>query len=269
MQLIAQEKSPLSELLKKLAPDSSNNTLRSWLEQGRVMVDDQRVKKFSHIVHSGQTVTVGASCHFLPRNLKIVFEDKYLVVVDKPSGLLSVATEVEMERSAHLLLKRHHKNGPVYPIHRLDRETSGLLVFAYNQATRHALKDQLEVRSMEREYRALVHGHPGNGTWSCNLAENEQMQVYCCPETEGKIAITHYETLETRGPYSLLKLRLQTGRKHQIRVQASDAGFPLVGDPKYGREIDPKKRLHLHAARLKFVHPELNKEMEFTSPIDF
>jgi len=265
MQIKSSKKIPLLELLLILSPDSSKNTLRSWIEKGRVTIDGKGAIGANQVIEKGQEVVVGTKQKFLPQGLKIIYEDNHLVVVDKPAGLLSVATELETFHTVHAFLKHRFHARSVYPIHRLDRETSGLLVFAYSQKAREALKEQLEQRSMRRHYLALVHGYPGKGTWRCHLIEDKSYFVHV--SDKGKLAITHFETLEKRGAFSLLKLKLETGRKHQIRVQASHAGYPIVGDDKYGKKEET--RLHLHAKSLSFKHPILQKQMTFSSEASF
>ncbi len=255
----------LLEALQLLAPESSKNTLRSWIEQGRVSIDQKRAERANQTVEEGQEVSVTTKPKFLPHGLKIVYEDEDLVVIDKPAGLLSVATDMEKGLTAHGLLKHRFHNPKVYPIHRLDRETSGLLVFAYTEEARADLKEQLAERTMHREYRALVHGHPGNGTWKSFLMEDPVMRVHTCSPSDGKEAITHFETIRKVGNRSLLKLKLQSGRKHQIRVQAAEAGFPVVGDQKYGIPEDEGKQLVLSAVELHFVHPRTKKKMCFST----
>lgn len=265
MELKSSKNSSLLALLEELAPDSSKNTLRGWIEQGRVTVDGKRAKFATAEVDEGQVVTVGVRKKFLSNGLKIVYEDDDLVVIDKPAGLLSVATQKKESHTVHNILKRRFNSRPVYPVHRLDRETSGLLVFAYNDMTREGLQEQLLDRTMCREYRALVHGDPQNGVWKNYLFENLRLYVEISEPGKGQLAITHYQVLEKRGAYSLLKLQLETGRKHQIRVQAAYAGFPIVGDDKYGK--NEKGRLFLHATNLKLVHPRTEKLMSWNSPV--
>lgn len=263
MQIKSYQKTPLIELLSSLSPKSSKNTLRSWVKKGRVFINDRLAKGPTQEVNAGQEVRVISKPKFLLRGLKIIYEDDSLVVVEKPAGLLSVATEREEGTTVHDILKRRYNNRRVYPIHRLDRDTSGLLVFTYNSEVRDHLKKQLEQRSMSREYEALVHGHPGKGTWRCFLKENRQMIVFVCSSYQGKEAITHFETLKKQKDFSLLKLKLESGRKHQIRVQAAHAGFPIVGDGKYGIDEDKKKSFRLRAVYLSFFHPILKKVMKF------
>ena len=251
----------LLEILGLLAPDSSKNTLRSWIDKGRVTVDGQVAQQPKQIVESGQEVAIGTKPKFLKGGLKIVYEDEHLVVVDKPRGLLSVATDTETELTVHALLKRRFHSRKVFPIHRLDKDTSGLLVFAYTEEARDHLKKQLEERTMHREYRATVHGHPGKGTWHCFLYEDKRMKVHVCPPSQGKEAITHFETIKKQKKTSVLRIKLKSGRKHQIRVQAAHNGHPVVGDSKYGPIEDTGHTLQLRAVKLEFDHPVLKERL--------
>lgn len=252
MQIKSSKKISLIELLQELSPDSSKNTLRSWIESGRVSIDGKMAKRSNQSLEPGQEIIVSSKPKFLKNDLKIVYEDDDLVVVDKPMGLLSVATDLEKYHTVHAILKHRFHNRTVYPIHRLDQDTTGLLVFAYTTEARDHLKNQLEERTMRREYLALVHGHPGSGTWRCFLWEDNRMRVHVAER--GKEAITHFETVQKRKNHSLLRLKLETGRKHQIRVQAAHFGFPIVGDSKYGIQED--KPFQLRAVALSFCHPK-------------
>lgn len=263
MQIKSSKKISLIEFLKELSPDSSKNTLRSWIESGRVFIDGKTAKYPNQILAADQDISISKKPKFLKNDLKIVYEDEHLVVVDKPMGLLSVATDLEKNQTVHAILKHRYHNRKVYPIHRLDQDTTGLLVFAYTTKARDHLKKQLEERTMHREYEALVHGHPGSGTWRCHLYEDNRMRVHVA--SRGKEAITHFETIRKKGKYSLVKLRLETGRKHQIRVQAAHFGFPIVGDSKYGLLED--KNFHLRAVALSFRHPENKRILSFTGTI--
>ncbi|NGX37793.1 MAG: Ribosomal large subunit pseudouridine synthase D [Chlamydiae bacterium] len=261
MQIKSSEKMPLLELLGILSPDSSKNTLRSWIEKGRVTVDNKLAQHPNQTIESGQEIVVGTKPKFLKNGLKIVYEDDHLVVVDKPRGLLSVATDMETEFTVHAFLKHRFHSRKVHPIHRLDKETSGLLVFAYTEQARDHLKKQLEMRTMHREYRAVVHGHPGKGTWRCFLYEDKRMKMHVCSRSEGKEAITHFETIKKQKKTSILKVKLESGRKHQIRVQAAHFGHPVVGDSKYGPTEDTGHKLQLRAVKLEFEHPMLKERL--------
>jgi len=265
MEIKSAKKNILLPLLEELAPDSSKNTLRGWIEKGRITIDGKPAKRANQAVEEGQVVALGTKKKFLPAGLKIVYEDEQIIVVDKPEGLLSVATEKDLDQSVHAILKRRYNTGFVYPIHRLDRETSGLLVFAYTEKARNYLKEQLFKRTMGREYIALVHGNPEKGEWRTYLKENIRLYVEVSTPHLGKLAITHYEAIKKRGSHTLIRLKLETGRKHQIRVQAAEAGFPIVGDQKYGKK--EKGRLYLHATELRLTHPLTQKPMRWSSPV--
>lgn len=265
MQLKSPDKLPLLEVLALIAPESSKNNLRSWIEKGRVSVDGREVKKASHIVNKGEEVAVGKKVNFIGKEIKIFYEDEHLIVIEKPAGLLSVMTDFEKSNTAHHVLKRRFHSQRVFPVHRLDRDTSGVMVFAYSMKAREGLKAQFMEHSIHRHYCALVHGSlkPAQGTWKSYLKEDHHYFVKS--DAEGQLAITHYEVLKSNSSYSLLSLKLETGRKNQIRVHASEAGYPVVGDTKYGKPGEKEERLYLHACRLEFDHPVKMKKMAFES----
>ncbi|HVX00265.1 MAG TPA: RluA family pseudouridine synthase [Candidatus Babeliaceae bacterium] len=258
-----QEKTSLLEVLAILSPDSSKNTLKGWIEQGRVSIDDVRVSSPRQEVLPGQEVKVGPKASFSEHGIKILYEDRYLVVIDKPDRLLSVASLMENEKTVHAILKRRLKK-MVYPVHRLDRDTSGVMLFAYTPEVGDKLKKQFAEHSIERIYFAYVEGRPPQkGTWKSYLTEDD---LYFVKSSQtGKLAVTHYEVMEEKDGISLIKFKLETGRKNQIRVHASEAGYPVLGDVKYGGQR--RKRLYLHAHILGFQHPILRKQMQFVSPL--
>lgn len=258
------ENSCLLDVLQSLSPDSSKNSLKSWVEKGRVYVDGVVVKKPNMQLKEGQHVSIGPKASFTDEGIKIVYEDRYLVVLDKPETLLSVATLTEEERTAHTILKRRLGKA-VFAVHRLDRDTSGLMMFAYTKEARDLLKKQFEVHSVLRHYIALVQGHinPKNGTWKSYLQEDANYRVYSAPT--GQLAITHYEVISEKPTFSCVRFALETGRKNQIRVHCKDAGHPILGDKKYGSTINPYHRLCLHAFQLEFVHPFTKKKLSFKS----
>ena len=270
MKTIAKQKTFVLELLKELAPDSSNNTLRSWIEKGRVQVEGKVINRSNHLVLGGQEVAVGPRVQFARGDIKILFEDEHLVVLEKPEGLLSVATDFHDEYTAHMILKRRRHPGRVFPVHRLDRETSGVMIFAYTEAARDSLKEQFENRSIEKIYMAIVQGKvlEQKGTWESFLEENGNYFVSSTrSEDRGKLAITYYDVVAQNSRCTCLKLKLQTGRKNQLRVHCSESGFPIIGDKKYGSLSNPIKRLCLHAQSVAFNHPALGKRMHFEVPL--
>ena len=202
--------------------------------------------------------------------IKILYEDRYLVVLDKPDELLSVATLTQDERTVHTILKKR-LGKPVFAVHRLDRDTSGLMMFAYTAEAQFELKKQFETHSVSRHYVALVEGRltEKQGTWKSYLVEDGNYRVHTAqPEQEGaQLAITHYEVLGEKPTFSFLRFMLETGRKNQIRVHCEAAGHPILGDRKYGARTNPYNRLCLHAYELHFMHPFLKKNLSFKSPL--
>jgi tRNA pseudouridine32 synthase/23S rRNA pseudouridine746 synthase/23S rRNA pseudouridine1911/1915/1917 synthase len=252
---------PLLDALSAQYPDSSKNTLRSWITHGRVFVDGRTIRK-NREIDPNQEITLATKRQPLGRGAYIVYEDSALVVVDKPAGLLSVATDKESTQTLHNLLKRRFHRPRIVPVHRLDRETSGLIVFAYSDETLEALKLQLQNRTMHRSYEATVEGivEADEGTWSFPLFERKDLHVVVSPT--GQSAVTHFRVVKRRKDTTVLDLELETGRKHQIRVHCSHAGHPIVGDKRYGKEGG---RMRLHAKALKLIHPVSGKPMHFTA----
>ena len=274
MKIIAQNQMNLLQILALLSPDSSKTTLRSWLELGRVSVDGKVAKRGDLPILEGQTIEVGKKAHVIRHDIKILFEDLHLVVIEKPEGLLSVATDFDKSVNAHTILKDRVHPRRVYPVHRLDRETSGIMVFAYSEAAREGLKEQFFYHTIEREYHALVEGklEPADGstrgTWKSLLKEDLMYRVSSHPH-QGREAITHYEIVKYTRQLTLVRFILETGRKNQIRVHCHDAKHPIFGDIKYGSVMEGFPRLCLHASRLVFIHPETKKQLSFTSRIPF
>ncbi len=255
------------EALRLMNPTSSKNTLRSWIEKKRVFVNGGLIQKANVMLKAGDEIVLGHRTIFLKQDVKILYEDKEIVVIEKPAGLLSVATDFETEITAHKILKRRFHSQQVYPVHRLDRETSGVMMFAYTQSAREFLKSKFEKHDIQREYVAVVEGHLQTkmGEWKSYLVEDAQYKMISKSDGLGKEAITHYEVIKQSKLYSTLKLTLETGRKNQIRVHCSDAGHPVLGDDKYGSGLNPFNRLALHAQKLGFEHPKTHKRLLFTS----
>ena len=257
---------PLLDVLRALLPDSSKNKLKSLIDQGRVAVGGTLAQKSDLIVERGQEVVVGPKASFADEGIRIVYEDRYLVVLDKPPKLLSVATDAEDERTVHAILKQR-LGKMVYPVHRLDRDTSGLMMFTYTPTTQEAMKKQFEKHEVSRHYIAMLEGHLETkcGTWKSFLQEDANYRVFSAPT--GEHAITHYEVVAEKPTFSCVRFILETGRKNQIRVHASESGHPVIGDKKYGARTNPYKRLCLHAEELHFFHPHLKKVMKFRAAL--
>jgi 23S rRNA pseudouridine1911/1915/1917 synthase len=215
---------------------------------------------------------------FLPRGLTILHEDEDVLVVDKPAGLLTIATEREKSRTAYFILTDYVRKGNprsrkrLFIVHRLDRETSGVLVFAKNEQAKFRLQNRWD--ETQKKYLAVVHGRVAkpSGTITTYLAENRAHLVYTTKDTaDGKASTTAYRVLRQTERFSLLEVDLLTGRKHQIRVHLAGIGHPVVGDDKYGRPGDPHgrraDRLALHARSLAFKHPVSGEQLLFEAPV--
>lgn len=204
--------------------------------------------------------------------LRIVHIDDAIVVIDKPAGLLSMGSAREKEKTAHRILNEHLKalikspRQQAFIVHRLDRETSGLMVFARSEAIQEIL--QRNWKDVTKRYHAIVEGTPSHasGTLRDHLIESKSFKVHRV-EKGGELAITHYRVMRSFGTRSLVELTLETGRKHQIRVQLASIGHPIVGDRKYGAPTDDARRLALHSCELKFPHPVSGASMEFHSEL--
>lgn len=209
-----------------------------------------------------------------PRGLPLVHEDQDLLVVDKPAGLLTIGTERGAARTAHSLLNDYVRKGDprsrnrVYVVHRLDQDTSGLLLFAKSEQAKRFLQEHWE--TTEKHYLAIVHGRltAREGTLTSYLAENSAQRVYSTPDaTKGKLSRTAYTVLQEGREFSLVDVHLLTGRKHQIRVQFADLGHPVAGDKKYGADHRAFRRLALHARSIAFTHPHHGRPMRFDTGV--
>jgi tRNA pseudouridine32 synthase/23S rRNA pseudouridine746 synthase/23S rRNA pseudouridine1911/1915/1917 synthase len=211
---------------------------------------------------------------YQPKGVTVLHEDRDIIVVEKPCGLLTIGTERDKSRTAHTILNDYVRKGDprsrnrVYIVHRLDRDTSGILIFAKSEAAKTFLQGHWD--STDKHYLTIVHGSLAQktGTISSYLAENAAFNVYSTADQRaGKLSHTEYTVLkETRG-FSLLEIHLLTGRKHQIRVHLSESGHPVVGDRKYGTANDSYKTLALHARSISFTHPVNGKRLAFETGI--
>lgn len=269
MKFILPENLPLLDALALFFPKSSKTSLRSWVKEGRIYVDGEKIKMTNVNLQAGQVITLGQRKKFIEDLIPIIYEDNDLVVIDKPTGLLSVATAFEKGDTAHALLKAYYKPRKIYVIHRIDQDTSGVMLFAFTQEAYEKLKALFAAHDIERKYTAIVEGQmeSKSGTWKSYLTEDAAYMVHMTADPEeGEEAITHYKTIATSKRYSWLELKLETGKKNQIRVHTQACGHPIVGDKKYGAESNPIKRLCLHAHLLAFNHPITNKRLRCESP---
>jgi 23S rRNA pseudouridine1911/1915/1917 synthase len=194
--------------------------------------------------------------------LEVITEDESIIVINKPAGLLTMATETEKTRTAYAVLRVYlnNKKPPekLFIVHRLDREASGLVVFAKSPESKERLQSQFKDHSAGRRYVAVVQGRVKEDTFTVrsNLAENAAYRVYSTRNRKlGKLAVTHVKVLKRNSKTTLVEVRLETGRKHQIRVHLAERGHPIVGDKSYGSTLNPIRRLALHGVQLEFMHP--------------
>jgi len=260
-------------------PEIKKKQIKIWLKYQAVMVNGRAITQFNHPLQKGDVVSIRTDRHAVPKSvlgggMKAWFEDAHLIVIDKPADLLSIASQGEQEKTAYFLLTDYLRHGDpkkkerVWIVHRLDRETSGLMVFAKTPEAKEALQQDWD--AVDKRYEAVVEGKmpAQKGKLACYLDEQSPFKVYVSKQTEQtRHAVTHYEVLAEKGKRSLVRLKLETGRRHQIRVQLAHAGCPIIGDEKYGAKTDPARRLGLHACHLKFTHPITGEEMKFDSPL--
>ena len=266
----------LMDLLLEKFSQRNRNFFKTLLKFKKIKVDGRVVLQYNYPLKKGQLVEINwekESEKSLPGGIEILYEDHDIIVINKPAGMLAVATMSEKTRTAYSILsdhvKKQHRNNKIYVIHRLDRETSGIMMYAKNHDIKESIKEDWYNNVPERTYVAVVEGRikPPAGTIVSWLKENSGTFMYSSHDREGKKAVTHYETLQSSGDFSLLKIELETGRKNQIRVHMQDKGVPVTGDRKYGAKMNPISRLALHAMVLAFLHPRTGKLMRFESRI--
>lgn len=273
--ITVEQEATLLPFLFELLKEQSKTSVKALLSHGQIWVNQQATTQFDTPLHAGDVVTISYNRRKVVFNnplLNIIYEDDSVIVVNKREGLLSVSTAKVRERTAfHILsdyLKKSDPRNKLFVLHRLDRDTSGLMMFAKTRAVQEKMQSNWNEMITERTYVAVVEGRPEKDSdlITTQLKENAEARVYVVADG-GKDAITRYHLLRTNEKYSLLELNLETGRKNQIRAQMEYIGHPIAGDYKYGAETDPTGRLMLHAQRLYFIHPETGEEMQFDTRI--
>ena len=278
----------LIEAIAELYPNTTRAKIRRMLTEGRVLVEGQVEHKAKHPVEGGQTVEVtdrakGKEAAPPPaisakqHRLSIVYEDEAILVVNKPAGLLSVATNKMEDDTLHSRCVNYVRLGNerawIHIVHRLDRETSGVMVFARHERYKSYLQEQFAQREVHRTYHALVEGKPAEakGTERAWLVEDRNLRVKKVkPSFKGaKEAITHWAIEDSDDEVSLIHITIETGRRHQIRMAMKALGCPVVGDDLHGAETNPLNRIALHATALEFLHPENDDPVRFEAKIPF
>lgn len=267
----------LLEWLMENVKGPSKTKVKQTLQGRGIKVDGKTITQFDYALKPGMKVSVSKTKKnqevFKSRYIKIVYEDRYVIVVEKNVGILSMAAGHSTLNVKTVLDDYFHKtrqNCQAHVVHRLDRDTSGLMIYAKDKQTELALEDNWHHNVYDRRYVALVSGEmeEDEGTVANWLKDNKAYITYAS-ETDngGKYAVTHFHTLQRTTEHSLVEYKLETGRKNQIRVHTADMGHPICGDIKYGNGDDPCGRLCLHAYVLCFYHPVTHQPMEFETPI--
>ena len=271
-----QQECELLEFLFLTFKDKSRNSVKSLLSNHQVAVDGAPVSQFNFKLYPGDTVIISKTPirKKTRSNLPIIFENDEIIVINKPSGLLSIASDKEKGSTAYRMLtdyvQQKDKHNRIFVVHRLDEDTSGVLMVAKNVKIQQALQDNWNDLVSSRGYYAIVDGQmkEPSGTVKSYLKKNSQHMMYSSKKMgDGQLAITHYKVMQVSGDYSLLDVHIDSGRKNQIRVHLGDLGHNVIGDDKYGNPTNPIKRLGLHAYELIIKHPFTGKVMKFTAPM--
>lgn len=276
--LKVEENIELMKFLMEKLPGKSRNNIKSLLVHRQVKVGNKTISQYNHPLEAGNIVEVQwgkvRTSSNTASGIEILFEDDHVIVITKDSGILSMGTDKEQEKTAYNFLKDHVKNtdpdNKIFIVHRLDRDTSGVMMFAKTAEAQQIMQTNWKKLVQERTYVALVEGkiEKNSDTMITWLKENSAFVTYSSPtDNGGKKAVTHYKVLRRSRGYSLAEVKIATGRKNQIRIHMKELGHPIVGDKKYGAHTSPLRRLGLHAQVLAFKHPVTNELLRFETRI--
>ncbi len=265
----------LSYLYENL--DMPKKKIKQYLVHGSIFVNNVKIRQYNYPIINGMEIVIDTdnkNKKVLP--FDILFEDDNIIVVNKPAGLLTISSAKEKEKTLYHIvsdyLKSTNHRAKVFVVHRLDKDTSGIVVLAKNESIKRQLQDNWNDYVTLREYVALVHGKLKNSSDRIvqNLKETKTNLVYVTKKCDGKEAITNYKVIKENEKYSLVSINIETGRKNQIRVAFSSLGNPILGDSKYGIK-DSLNRLYLHANRLRMYYPIIKKDILFetSNPVEF
>jgi 23S rRNA pseudouridine1911/1915/1917 synthase len=270
----AKDTSELFVLLQEYFPGKSRTNIKKILTNGLITVNNRTITKFNHLVNKDDEIIINSvnlikAANF--KGFKIIHEDDSVLVINKDSGLLTIAPVSENEITAFgqliSYIKTNDPHEKIFVVHRLDKYTSGVMLFVKGEKNRDYFRNDWHEVVKERMYIGIVEGIPkeSEGKIVSYLKETKTQLVYSTKDTDGKLAITHYKVLRSSKKFSLLEFHLETGRKNQIRVHMKDMGHSIVGDKKYGATHNPYDRLMLHAETLAFVHPGTNELISFST----
>ncbi|WP_438311822.1 RluA family pseudouridine synthase [Sporosarcina sp. FA9] len=272
------ESGELLPFLLESMKNSSRNSVKSILTRGQVTINGKMIKQHNHLLEIDDKVEIlsnqVAESISKIEGVTILHEDEDIIVINKNAGILSVASEREKEMTAYRQIteyvKRLNPKNRIFVVHRLDKATSGIMLFAKSERVQQALQNTWSDTVKERMYTALVEGTviENKGTIASWLTENSSFKVYSSPvDNGGQHAITHYKKIQSNKHFSLLEVQLETGRKNQIRVHLEVIGHPVAGDKKYGSTGNPLRRLGLHATALSLIHPRTGKLVRYTAEV--
>ena len=271
------EQTELMRFLIQQLPSKNRHNIKTLLGNKQVLVCGKVITQFNHILNTGQKVKIVSgrlSKEKLYKGISIVYEDHHLIVIDKQAGVLSIATDSQKDNTAFSMLsshvKEHDAENKIFIVHRLDRDTSGLMLFAKSENIKELLQESWNDTIIERTYVAVAEGKVNEleGTITSYLKESSTFKVFSSQDpNNGLKAVTHFDVLKTNRYFSLLKLNLETGRKNQIRVHMEEIGHSIIGDKKYGAKTNPIGRLGLHALVLSFTHPITKEVLRFETNI--
>ena len=266
----------LLDFLLETFKSQSRNSVKSLLSSRKVSVNGAPVTQYNFQLVPKDVIYINATAikRKARSNLPIIYEDDEIIVINKPSGLLSVASDNEKSSTAYRMVadyvQQKDKHNRIFVVHRIDEDTSGVLMFAKNSKIQEALQDKWNDIVKKRGYYAIVEGRmpKTSDTIKTFLKKNSQNLMYSSKKAgDGQLAITHYKVIKESKDYSLLDVNIDTGRKNQIRVHLGEIGHYIIGDDKYGEPVNPLKRLGLHAYELDLIHPSNGKLLKFKAPI--
>ena len=272
-----QEDGTILDVAASILKDHTPTKIKSMLRHNQFAINSMPTSRYDAELHAGDTFSVNFDQSFQVfknSRVELVYEDEHILVINKGYGLLSMGTDTKKDGTAYSIMreyvKYHDPRSKVFIVHRLDRDTSGLMMLAKTMEAKEVMQHNWNNMVLNRKSVCVVEGEVAEkeGVVKSYLAENSQFQVYSTDDPKkGQLAVTRYKCLKATKSFSLMEVELDTGRKNQIRVHMKDLGHPISGDRKYGAAHSPINRLCLHAQTLRFVHPITRKEMSFSTSI--
>ncbi len=272
MQKKVEEEGLLLETILKLFNEQSHKKLKSYLKNNSIFVNDKSVTAYNYKVKKNDLIEIRKDYKTHKKcPLKILYEDEYFLVIEKPAHLLTIATTKEKEKTAYHMMrqfiKERNSKDKIFILHRLDKDTSGVVIFVKDERVKELLQNDWNNLIEDREYIAVVpKGIKSYTNYICYLKEDSNYKVHVTNDKNGKKAITSITVLKEKKNYALVKVNIKTGRKNQIRAVLSYLGYPIVGDTKYGSDIKAK-RLLLHASKIVLTNPNNKKKYTFESKL--